>query len=415
MRTHEPAYLRVVRALRASIELGRWSDGKSLPSRQELAREFSVSVGTVQQAIDNLIQSGTVRTEHGRGTYVAESAECLRLNDTYEQEGKVPLRVTVIAGIRPEVTISHQDMGVLTIVDALERGCGKMGGSVSYCKREFEGGNWEQFSRAIGRFDWSQSDAAVVVAIHKSIDPVEDFSAAARSIPVPLVCLAPGELPASIPHVYYDNRYGGYLAAMHLLDKGHNDLTFVSPYKASWTRERLAGVEQALDQRGLGHLQLDVRPAPAQVRSVDDIGYVSYELTRQMAYDCSRSALKAAAPPKAVIAVNDATALGYMDAARELGLEMGKDYSITGFDNTNEAREAGLTSFQRPWEAMAEEAVRVAFAMARGQHAATQVRMPPHLVPRHSTARAKWDLRSSKDPASSAGVIGASKLTHAAS
>ncbi len=68
MKTFEPAYIRIEQALRTAIVQGRWSAGTVLPSRQTLASEFAVSVGTIQQAIENLISAGTVLTEHGRGT-----------------------------------------------------------------------------------------------------------------------------------------------------------------------------------------------------------------------------------------------------------------------------------------------------------------------------------------------------------
>jgi LacI family transcriptional regulator len=398
MKSYEPAYIRVEQSLRNAIHQGRWATGTLLPSRQALAAEFGVSVGTVQQAIENLIGSGAVRSEHGRGTYVNALIETPR--DTFAAEARSstgPLRITVVAGTHPAHALSHPDNSSMTIINAIERACGRLGGSVSYCKRQLSGDDWEPFAETVTRIDWSQTDAVVVVGIAKNIETAADFVSVANTVPKPLVCLAAGELPANIPHVFYDNRYGGYQAATHLIDKGHSHLTYLSPYRASWASDRLVGIQQAMSQKGFGEALLEILPSLDSVRSVDEIGFLSFDMAREFAYDYTRRRLASGAPPRAVVAVSDAAAFGYIDAAQERGLKAGSDYSIIGFDNTAEARDFGLTSLQRPWEAMAEESVRLVFAITSGQHAATQVRMQPHLVPRSSTAISKWEMDRTGD------------------
>ncbi len=304
-----------------------------------------------------------------------------------------PLRVTVIAGSHPAHSLTHPDTSSATIVNSIERACGRFGGSVSYCKRHLAGDDWEPFADTVKRIDWSQTDAVVVVGISKNVESPSDFVSVANTVSVPLVCLAAGELPAGIPHVFYDNRYGGYQAATHLIDKGQNRLTYFSPYRASWSKDRLVGAQQAVAQRGLPETALQVSPFPNDVRSVDEIGFLSFEMAREFGYEHASRLLAHGDAPLGVVAVSDSVAFGYIDAANEIGLTAGKDYSIVGFDNTEEARDFGLSSLQRPWEAMAEESVRLVFAIARGQYAATQVRIQPHLVPRSTTALGKWDLR----------------------
>jgi GntR family transcriptional regulator len=67
----QPKYLRIHAHLRDRITSGRWPVGSALPPQRELADEFGVSLMTLRQAIQLLIDDGLVGTRHGSGTYVA--------------------------------------------------------------------------------------------------------------------------------------------------------------------------------------------------------------------------------------------------------------------------------------------------------------------------------------------------------
>jgi len=63
---------RVVGAIKDYIIANRLQSGDRLPSEQELAQHLGVSRNVVRQALSSLEAVGIVRTEHGRGTFVAE-------------------------------------------------------------------------------------------------------------------------------------------------------------------------------------------------------------------------------------------------------------------------------------------------------------------------------------------------------
>jgi GntR family transcriptional regulator len=67
----QPKYLRIHRDLSDRITSGQWPAGSPLPSQQQLAAEFGVSVMTLRQALQLLADDGLVLTRHGAGTYVA--------------------------------------------------------------------------------------------------------------------------------------------------------------------------------------------------------------------------------------------------------------------------------------------------------------------------------------------------------
>jgi len=61
--------------LRRQISAGQFKPGEQLPGHRELATMFSVSVGSVREAISMLVSEGLIATQAGRGTFVSEGTE----------------------------------------------------------------------------------------------------------------------------------------------------------------------------------------------------------------------------------------------------------------------------------------------------------------------------------------------------
>ena len=68
-RTNIPAT--IATNVRAQIVRGELPAGTQLPGHRELAAMYSVSVGSVREAISMLVSSGLIQTRAGRGTYVS--------------------------------------------------------------------------------------------------------------------------------------------------------------------------------------------------------------------------------------------------------------------------------------------------------------------------------------------------------
>jgi GntR family transcriptional regulator len=73
-----PMYQQVVDQITAKVIAGDWAAGTALPSIRELASASRVSVITVKRAYQELERSGVIVTQHGRGSFVAESLEAPR-------------------------------------------------------------------------------------------------------------------------------------------------------------------------------------------------------------------------------------------------------------------------------------------------------------------------------------------------
>jgi GntR family transcriptional regulator len=72
-RSRVPLYIQVASVMRRRIETRQWLPGQKVSTLVELEQEFGVARVTVRQAIDILREEGLLRSQQGRGTFVAET------------------------------------------------------------------------------------------------------------------------------------------------------------------------------------------------------------------------------------------------------------------------------------------------------------------------------------------------------
>ena len=135
---------------------------------------------------------------------------------------------------------------------------------------------------------------------------------------------------ADVPVIRGDDRVGLRRAVEHLISLGHRRIALVGGQQdSSSASERRAGYEDALTAHGL---PVDPRlefPAASSRRAGRDI--------------CGDVL---AAEPTAIVCFNDLLAFGMMMELKRRGLEPGRDISLTGYDDIDEASvwSPGLTS-----------------------------------------------------------------------
>lgn len=66
-----PIYFQLQQGIAELIEAGVLKPGDSLPSENEMARQYSISTMTVRQAMGELVNGGYVHRERGRGTFIS--------------------------------------------------------------------------------------------------------------------------------------------------------------------------------------------------------------------------------------------------------------------------------------------------------------------------------------------------------
>ena len=121
--------------------------------------------------------------------------------------------------------------------------------------------------------------------------------------------------------VVVDNYRGAYAATQHLINLGHRRIAIIQgPRKYKSLTERYHGYLNAIIDAGLGiDLELIQHPLSS---GFPNKGY--REMKALLAID---------APPTAVFAVTDRTALGAIPAIEEADLQVPGDISIVGFDD----------------------------------------------------------------------------------
>ena len=93
--------------------------------------------------------------------------------------------------------------------------------------------------------------------------------------------------------------------------------------------------------------------------------------------------------PTAIFAANDLSAIGILDVAQQLGIDVPGDLSVVGFDDIPESAQATppLTTVRQPIQEMGASAIRLLLSLIDDEPTDSQhVRLPVSLVQRGSTA-----------------------------
>lgn len=173
-----------------------------------------------------------------------------------------------------------------------------------------------------------------------------------------------------LPCVLTDNSEGARRAVEHLHDLGHTDVTYVAGPAASWNDGmRWRGVQHAA--RELSMRTSRIGPGMPTVEG----GFRSADQW-------------AANPSTAVIAFNDVMAIGFIVGLRSLGLEVPRDVSVMGFDNSQLGAftTPPLTSVASPLRDQGAAATNMLISILSGRPAVTEpTLLPTRLMQREST------------------------------
>ncbi|MFP4901787.1 LacI family DNA-binding transcriptional regulator, partial [Paraburkholderia sp. BR14261] len=186
--------------------------------------------------------------------------------------------------------------------------------------------------------------------------------------------------PPGLPCVAVDFRRAGELAAQHLLTLGHRRIGAIVGSKVSGIHAaRYDGFVAAMQAAGLDGAGAPVRYAPD---------------TTQGGYAATSELLARHPDLTAIFATNDLPALGAMQAAADLGLDVPRELSVVGITDIQLARESRppLTTVAVATTEAAELAVELLTELveapdsAAGAVARVCVVPAPRLVVRASTA-----------------------------
>lgn len=200
-----------------------------------------------------------------------------------------------------------------------------------------------------------------------------------RAIGRPYVLIDPSEreIDKRSAMIFVNNEIAIQDLVQHLIGLGHRKIGMVTGQLLHGVaRERLAAFQAALASANLD------QKAEWVVEST---------WTEESGYNCGKVLLNLPERPTAILAANDLNALGVVRAAHELGLEVGKDVSVTGFDDLPMASEdyLQLTTIRQPLREMARMAMDMMMRLLRGETLAeSRITIPTELIVRKSTGQA---------------------------
>ncbi len=176
--------------------------------------------------------------------------------------------------------------------------------------------------------------------------------------------------------VSFDNQYGAYLVAEHVIKLGHRHFkVLMGPAQSSSSIDRERGYRKAFADHGI---------------TCAEDAFVYGDLRFETGYQFGLDLLKQKNRPTAVLAGNDFMAIGIIKAYIDNGLKVPDDLSVTGFDDIQMAGMSAvpLTTIRQPQVEMGQQAAQVVLDRLHGNKSLPRrIIFDAELVVRESTRR----------------------------
>ncbi len=400
-----PVYRSLQRELKKRIHGGEWAKGGLIPSRRALADEFAVSVPTVQKAISDMVSEGLLRVNAKRGTYVfgdptPEPSEVFEFAPISKSPTPVAVAqgpVALVGDIRPNEGFGFAHGWSFVTVNEAELALSQMGIASRFFNRFAADPTLGSAGAHIESRQNTKTDAELIKAIaecrpaavvlHESVLHPGQRSLIDEAIDAGLFTVAIGSrsFGPKCVSVSYDLENAGFQAGSHLIETGCRRILFFSAGQTDWVQSRLAGVRSAIFTTRPGSVELVEAIGDHALEEVIRTSRDSHPHVA-VSYDFAKKILRSAPDVDGVVAVNDDAAFGFVQAASEIGLRMGIDYSIIGFDDSAESHALGLSTLHPPCVGMGREAAYVVAKRLQGQEDFGAIVLRSRLVVRASSA-----------------------------
>jgi DNA-binding LacI/PurR family transcriptional regulator len=223
-------------------------------------------------------------------------------------------------------------------------------------------------ARAVETLLDSRCEALVLIGPEVPQADLEDL---AGTVPLVVLCRRLDE-PRGTDVVRTADEVGTALAVEHLVGLGHTRIAYVDGGVGTIAEDRRDGYLRAMSARGLApHVVPSSGPTGTETTGIEAAAVLPADL------------------PTAVVAFNDRTAVGLMDALSRKGIDVPGDVSVVGYDDQPLARLAhvGLTTVGQDIERLSATALDAVVArLDEGADPAPEVVLDPYLAVRRTTA-----------------------------
>ena len=319
-----------------------------LPTLQDVADLAAVSTATVSRCLNN---SGHV-TEKTR-LKVQQAIQTLGYSPNFGAQALAAKRTNTIGAIIPTMENAIFARGMQAFQQTLaENGITLIIASCSY-RPELEE---EQIRSLVAR----GADALLLIGQSRP-DATYQFLARRN---IPYVLAWAHKKDSEHCYIGFDNQAAAQTITRQVLELGHRNLGVIVGLTRNndRARDRITGIEHAIADYG-------AQTAPLQV--------IEAEYTFQEGAKALDQLLANPTPPTAVICGNDVLAVGAVKRAKQLGLAVPEDLSITGFADieVSELIDPELTTVHVPHREMGIAAAKSLIAMLK-----TQTPVESHLL-----------------------------------
>ncbi len=286
------------------------------PTMRDIAAKAEVALSTVSQVLNNRANVSPDTRER-----VLQAAAELGYRPKVVSEASFASGLATIGLI----TRRHNNERLIVnpfysyIIAGVERECQRQNVNLMYANVEVDERN---HARSLPGMLLNELVDGVIIVGAFLEESVADIS---RRIRRNIVLVDGYTSKEAFDSVLIDNYNGAVSAVTYLLDHGHQHIGLIgsSPDAYPSVLERRRGYLAALTARGIAHTYIE---DSARSERID-------------AYEAALRLLRRCPQITAIFATNDDSAIGVLNAARELGYRLPDDLSVIGFDDIDLAQE----------------------------------------------------------------------------
>jgi DNA-binding LacI/PurR family transcriptional regulator len=356
-----PLYEQIEVDLKRKIREGILKRGELIGSQSELCKEYSVSTITIKKALADLVHEGVLMTRVGKGTYVAD-----------QPQNKMDLSKHRAIGLVLR-DLKHPYFSL--IVHGVEERAYELGFNVLLANSS---NNIEKEEQQIMHFRKMGVDGLIIASLGYEYGATPYIERLHReNFPYVMVSYMHD------PQYWYvgtDHEQGGYLATSHLISLGYKTVGYLHIGPGNLLSEvRKKGYERALVEHD--H-PFNTRLIFNLTNEPHDTGIDRFQLGHQFAQHFDELRKR----PQALFVYSDLVAMGFEQAATELGIRIPDDVAIVGYDDIAIAQYAPipLTTVHQPAEKIGKMAVDVIQKRINGSDVGNRIVETPGLVIRDS-------------------------------
>lgn len=333
------------------------TDIETTPTLDDVARAARVSTATVSRCInDPQVVSNSTRER------VEAAIKALGYTPNFAARSMAAKRTFSIGAIVPTLENSIFARGLQAFQEELDRhGYTLLVSSSAYSSATEE----EQIRNLVAR----GADGLLLIG-HDRVPEVYDYLERQR---VPVIVAWSYDDTARAPSIGFDNRAAMYALTERAIELGHKRIAMISGLSSGndRARMRIAGVRDAMAAHGLDTRTLDPVEVPY------DFAAGAEAFTSLMAKEPR---------PSIVMCGNDVLAAGALRGAKQLGLNVPEDVSITGFDDIEIAQVVSpeLTTVHVPHRQMGTIAAREIVEMIEEKRHGVSQHLEANIVERAS-------------------------------